>query len=166
MEIEPVVSSSEEQLPQDVVQEETTAPPEPRIIYVFDLKSWYGVLSPLTKLDLIDITPMVSTQFYFDGSIPAYILILTKNKWDALEVELKKRYMLISRRVKEEIEGPMSTIDREKYENSDIFEIVMAQKQAMENSQIETPLETISEDVEPTPEDLLDSFNAVPESDS
>lgn len=158
MEIQPIISTSETENPQDVVKDETPLPAEPRIIYVFDLKSWYGVLSPLTKLDLIDIIPVVSTQFYYDGSLAAYILILTKSKWDLLEVELKKRFMLISRRVKEEIEGPMTSLDREKYENSDIFEIVMAQKQELPSSQTEK-----SEDAELTPEDLLKSFNDIQE---
>ena len=128
---------------------------EPRIIYVFDVKSWYETMSPLTKLDVIDIAPIVSGQFYFDSNLNAYVLVLVKSKWDLLTPELKKRFMFISRRVKEEMEVPMSTLDREKYENSDIFELVMSERQQL-------PSVTEGEEAsDPTVEDLMESINAV-----
>ena len=127
---------------------------EPRIIYVFDIKSWYESMSPLTKLDLLDVSPIVSSQFYYDNSLSAYVLVLVKSKWDTLSTDFKKKFMFISRRLKEEMEGPMSTLDREKYESSDIFELVMAQQAAQQPES----LETISEDAEPTIEELNKSI--------
>lgn len=103
-------------------------PREPTIIFLFDMKNWYEVINPLSKLDLIDIAPLVSSQFYMDFGIKAYVLILTKTKWDELSDFLKKKFMFISRRVKEEMEGPMTTIDREIYEQSDIFTLLMGQQ--------------------------------------
>jgi len=102
---------------------------EATIIFLFDLKNWYEKIQPLSKLDLIDIAPLVSTQFYIDFSIQAYVLILTKGKWDALDPNLKRKFMFISRTIKEYMEGPMNSIQKETYENSDIFEMLMSQQQ-------------------------------------
>jgi len=106
----------------------TEAPREPTIIFLFDMKNWYETISPLSKLDLVDIAPLVSTQFYIDYGIKAYVLILTKSKWESLDPSLKKKFMFVSCRIKCEMEGPMSAIQRESYENSDIFELLMSQQ--------------------------------------
>lgn len=98
---------------------------EPTIIFLFDLKNWFEVITPLSKLDLLDIVPSVATQFYMDFGIKAYVLMLIKSKWDNLPEELKRKFMLISRRIKEEMEGPMQTVERERYENADIFKLLM-----------------------------------------
>lgn len=119
---------------------EPTSVREPTIIFLFDMKNWYEKINSLSKLDLLDIAPIVSTQFYIDFSINAYVLILTKNKWDQLNKDIKRKFMFISRRIKEEMESPMSSVQKEVYENSDIFELLMTQQ--------------------PTPESLvLDSIN-------
>ena len=89
------------------------------------------MLSPLTKLDIIDVAPLVASQFYFDGDIKAYLLVLLKSKWDQLSGEVKHKFMVISRRIKEEMEGPMSTLARERYESTDIFELVMAERKVL-----------------------------------
>lgn len=103
-------------------------PREPTIIFLFDMKNWYEVINPLSKLNLIDIAPLVSSQFYMDFSIKAYVLILTKTKWDELSDFLKQKFMFVSRRLKEEMEGPMTTMQREIYEQSDIFTLLMGQQ--------------------------------------
>lgn len=101
---------------------------EPTIIFIFDMKNWFEIISPVSKLDLIDIIPLVSSQFYIDFSINAYVLILTKIKWDSLNSDVKRKFMFISRRIKSEMEGPMTTLQNEIYENSDIFELLMGPK--------------------------------------
>lgn len=127
----------------------TEAPREPTIIFLFDMKNWYETISPLSKLDLVDIAPLVSTQFYIDYGIKAYVLILTKSKWESLDPGLKKKFMFVSCRIKNEMEGPMSAIQRESYENSDIFELLMSQQAPPaplldKNTDVDT-LETIKE---------------------
>jgi len=103
---------------------------EPTIIFLFDTKNWFESVSPLSKLDLFDIAPVVSSQFYFDFSANAYIMALTKTKWDSLPSDLKKKFMLVSRRLREEMEGAMTTAQREQYENADIFSLLMGAAEA------------------------------------
>lgn len=98
---------------------------EPTIIFLFDMKNWYETISPLSKLDLFDVAPHVSTQFYIDYGIKSYVLILTKSKWDTLPDDSKKKFMIVSRRIKEEMEGPMQSMARERYESTDIFALLM-----------------------------------------
>lgn len=98
---------------------------EPTIVFLFNVKSWFESINPLSKIDLLDIVPFVSTQFYFDHESKAYLLILTKTKWDSLDITLKKKFMFISYRLKAEMEGPLNSIKKEEYENSDIFEYLM-----------------------------------------
>lgn len=126
-----------------------TAPREPTIIFLFDMKNWYETITPLSKLDLFDIAPKVSTQFYMDFGINAYVLILTKSKWDDVPEELRKKFMIISRRVKEEMEGPMQTLARERYEQSDIFELLMGGGNQTSQTSQAPPL-----DLAPIPEDM------------
>ena len=128
----------------DISSDNTKEVREPTIIFLFDMKNWYESISPLSKLDLFDIAPSVSTQFYMDYGIKAYVLILTKSKWDTLPESDKKKFMLISRRVKEEMEGPMQSVARERYESTDIFSLLMG------NSSIEPPIVTEYAIPEPT----------------
>lgn len=94
---------------------------EPTVVFVFELKQWYSKLSAISKLDLLDIVPHVSVQFGFDYKNQAYLMILTRSKWTELPSELKTKFMGISRRIKEEIDGLMTTAEREQYENADFF---------------------------------------------
>lgn len=129
-----------------ITEDTSQQPPqikEPTIIFLFDLKNWTETISPLTKLDIIDIAPLVSTQFYLDSNIKAYILILTKGKWDSLSSDTKRKFMIIARRVKEEMEGPMTTVQRDSYENADIFVMMMAQPAPQPQSSL---LEAIAEE--------------------
>lgn len=103
---------------------------EPTIVFVFELKNWYNTISPLSKLDLMDIVPQVGVQFGYDFQSQAYLLVVTKTKWAALQPELKKRFMMVSRRIKEELDGPLTSAQREQYESSDIFAAFEAQQQA------------------------------------
>jgi hypothetical protein len=121
---------------------------EPTIIFLFDMKNWYETINPLSKVDLLDIVPLVSTHFYIDFGINAYVLILTKSKWDELNKDLKKKFMFISRRIKEEMEGPVTSIQRERYENSDIFELLMSQQPADPVESVNINLDTIIENDE------------------
>lgn len=127
---------------------EVSSAREPTIIFLFDMKNWYETINPLSKLDLLDIAPLVSTQFYIDFGIKAYVLILTKSKWDELNQDLKKKFMFISCRVKSEMEGPMTSVQRETYENSDIFELLMSQQPAAPVESEHINLDTITEDDE------------------
>ncbi len=96
---------------------------EPTVVFVFDLKNWYGNITPLSKIDLLDIVPNVCVQFGFDQQSQSYLLVITKSKWETITSEVKSKFMMISRRIKEEMEGPMTTFQREQYENNDIFNV-------------------------------------------
>lgn len=100
---------------------------DPTIVFIFTMANWTNVISALSKLDLVDIAPTVATQFFVDFSpdVNGYVLILTKSKWSTILPETKKKFMCISRRIKEEMEGPLMTNQRELYDNSDIFELLM-----------------------------------------
>lgn len=122
------------------------APPrEPTIVFVFELKHWYNTITPLSKLDLLDIVPLVGAQFGFDYQSQAYLLVITKTKWSSIPQEIKKKYMMISRRIKEELDGPLTTVQREQYESADIFA-------AFEVSQNQNEkLDTVPEEQEDAP---------------
>ena len=98
-------------------------PSEPTIVFVFELKQWYNSISPISKVDLLDIVPHVSTQFGYDHKHEAYLMVLLKSKWTALSDDIKQKFMLISRRIKEELDGMMSTQQKEEYERTDIFAV-------------------------------------------
>lgn len=142
-------------------QQDAPAQPqrEPTIIFLFDMKNWYETISPLSKLDLFDVAPNVSTQFYMDYGIKAYVLILTKSKWDILPEDLKKKFMIISRRIKEEMEGPMPSLARERYESTDIFKLLMGDTS-------ETPQETQQEDAPQDGEPQIKEYVIPPSSSS
>lgn len=151
--------------PQDKSVEQQ--PREPTIIFLFDMKNWYETITPLSKLDLFDIAPKVSTQFYMDFGINAYVLILTKTKWDGLAEDIKKKFMIISRRIKEEMEGPMQSQVRERYEQSDIFKLLMGDLQPPSSSEEVSPVpenETQPDQVtkaESDPDSLLIDINSI-----
>lgn len=124
------------------------APSDPTIVFVFNMKQWYSNISPISKIDLLDIIPHVSVQFGFDHKAQAYVLIITKSRWAEIPEDVKKKFMFISRRIKEELEGPMTTVERDQYESVDLFtafENAAASQQAAEKAKLETvPEETSS----------------------
>lgn len=101
---------------------------EPTIVFLFHLNNWFDNISVISKLDLIDIVPSLgSSQFYYNESIKAYVLIIVKSVWDTLDDKVKYKFSILSRRIKEEMEGPMSNVLKEKYENTDLFELLMTE---------------------------------------
>lgn len=107
---------------------------EPSLIFIFTLQQWRSQLHPLTKIDIVDIAPLISKSFYYDNQIKSYVFIILKNQWDSLEGPIKRKFMSISRRAKEEIETPMTTEQRENYENSDLFKIYVGNDLEKKNS--------------------------------
>ena len=103
-------------------QQDQNDPPQPTIVFVFELKQWLNQLSSLTKLELMDYIPNICTQFFFDPSIPAYVVTITKSKWDSLSAEAKFKFKTLTRRLREEVEGVMTQAQRDQYEQSDPFE--------------------------------------------
>jgi hypothetical protein len=132
---------------------------DPTIVFIFTMPNWTGVISGLSKLDLVDIAPTVATQFFvdFNPEVNGYVLILTKSKWDTLSPELKRKFMSISRRIKEEMEGPLMTSQRELYDNSDIFELLMGV-----SSPSQTPAPSEQEILQRSPS-FVDSLQPIPE---
>jgi hypothetical protein len=98
------------------------ATPEPVLVFVFDFKQWTTQISNLTKLEFIDYIPTICSQFFFDPSVPAYVLTLAKSKWDTLNTDAKLKFKLITRRLREEVEGTMTQVQRDQYENTDPFD--------------------------------------------
>lgn len=94
----------------------------PTLVYVFDIKQWNEQLNPLTKLEFVDFIPKVCSQFFYDASVPAFILTLTKPKWDELPEDIKIKYKTITRRLREEVEGPMTQQQRDAYDITDPFD--------------------------------------------
>jgi hypothetical protein len=104
---------------------------EPTIVFLFHLNNWFDNISVISKLDLIDIVPSLgSSQFYYNENIRAYVLIIVKSVWETLEDKVKYKFSILSRRIKEEMEGPMSNVLKEKYENTDLFELLMTEAAA------------------------------------
>lgn len=102
---------------------QTPAPSNvPTLVYVFDIKQWNEQLNPLTKLEFVDFIPKICSQFFYDASVPAFILTLTKPKWDGLTDDIKIKYKSITRRLREEVEGPMTQQQRDAYDASDPFD--------------------------------------------
>lgn len=130
---------------------------EPTIVFVFELKHWYTNISAISKIDLLDIVPHVSVQFGFDYQTQAFLMVITKAKWESITVDVKKKFMMISRRIKEEMDGIMNTAQREAYENTDPFAAFAAKQaasseaeQTIENEVLSTipESEEIAEDLE------------------
>ena len=128
-------------------QTDQTEPPQPTIIFVFELKQWLNQLSSLTKLELIDYSPNICTQFFFDPSIPAYVVTITKSKWDSLTAEAKFKFKTLTRRLREEVEGVMTQSQRDQYEQSDPFEAFakkreeeLAAQKAQAQAQLQAPV--------------------------
>ena len=139
---------------------------EPTIVFLFELKKWYENINPLTKIELIDIAPVIGTQLFFDFQANGYVLVITKTKWTGTSQEAKRRFMTISRRLKEEIEGPMVTIDRDIFEASDLFEIFDTQKkQQQETATIDTAtvIDTTESTLEEATSILIDDTTSASE---
>ena len=122
-----------------VVDSSSVKDEEPTIVFVFELKKWYESINPLTKVELIDIAPIIGFQFFFDPKANGYVLVVTKTKWDSSTHEARRRFMTISRRIKEEIEGAMLTTQRDLYESSDLFDL-FAQQKASETTEATDPI--------------------------
>jgi hypothetical protein len=135
---------------------------DPTIVFIFTMSNWTSVISGLSKLDLVDIAPTVATQFFvdFNPEVNGYVLILTKSKWDTLSPELKRKFMSISRRIKEEMEGPLMTSQRELYDNSDIFELLMGVPAPQQTPTELPPSETEMMQRSPS---FTDSLEPIPE---
>ena len=114
---------------------------EPTIVFVFSRDHWQNNITALSKLDLFDIATQVGVQFGYDFQSQAFMLVVTKSKWSSLTSELKQKFMMISRRLKEEMEGPMNSAQRDKYETTDLFAVFDKLPAPSEAS-----LETIAED--------------------
>lgn len=99
------------------------APPEPVVAFMFEL-SRFQHMSPLTKLDILDVVPWAASHFYYDSRAGAYALVIFKSHWDGLSTDRKRTFMLVARRIREETEGILTTHQRSRYENADLFEIV------------------------------------------
>jgi hypothetical protein len=101
---------------------QSTANPEPVLVFVFEVKQWTNQVSSLTKLEFIDYIPTVCSQFFFDPQVPGYVLTLGKSKWDTLSPEQKFKFKTLTRRLREEVEGVMTQAQREQFESVDPFE--------------------------------------------
>jgi hypothetical protein len=65
----------------------------------------------------------MGVQFGYDLQSQAFMVVVVKSKWAEVPQAAKQKFMMISRRLKEEMEGPMSTTQREKYETTDLFAV-------------------------------------------
>lgn len=111
---------------------------EPTIVFVFSHDHWHNNINALSKLDLFDVATQVGVQFGYDFQSQAFMLVVTKSKWSSLSPEIKQKFMMISRRLKEEMEGPMNSTQREKYETTDLFVVFENIKPAPADASLET----------------------------
>jgi hypothetical protein len=96
---------------------------EPTIVFVVSKAQWLSVLHPVTKLDLLDWIAVAGGHFFYDASNESYVLIEKISHWQKLEDEVKKRFQLISRRVREEMDGPFPYEIKEKLDHTDPFDV-------------------------------------------
>ena len=111
---------------------------EPTIVFLFDIRQWNQQLTPLTKLELIDMIPSVCSQFFFDASLPAYVLTVTKSKWDGFNPDLLVKFKTLTRRIREEVEGYMTQAQRDALESADPFEMFKKKEATEEASPVTT----------------------------
>lgn len=97
-----------------------TIPPEPTLIFFFDNISWNSKLNYITKLELLDFVPYVSSSFYYDEKLKSFVLLITKSKWDTLSSVIKTKFTHTSLRIKREIDG---LYINNMEETADLFEI-------------------------------------------
>ena len=120
---------------------------EPTLVFIFDLKQWTTQISALTKLEFVDYIPNICTQFFVDKSIPAYVLTLTKTQWNTFTPETKLKFKTITRRLREEIEGAMTQVQRDAYESSDPFEVFAQKRKEEEEAQAAQALAQIQSQI-------------------
>lgn len=112
------------------VNKMTTVDPQeqpPTIAYVFSVGQWLNVLHPVTKLELTDVVPAVNASFFYDASAEVYVLSIQKPRWESVPDETKRRFKVLTRRVREEIEGLMTDAQRLECETKDPFASVAAE---------------------------------------
>lgn len=120
----------------------------PTLVYVFDIKQWNEQLNPLTKLEFVDFIPKVCSQFFYDASVPAFILTLAKPKWDGLTDDIKIKYKSITRRLREEVEGPMTQQQRDAYDASDPFDAFKKRDETAATSQEATTASDVTNETD------------------
>ena len=98
-----------------------SAADEPTIAFVLNTQQWLSVLHPLTKLELLDWTMVVGANFFYDVENKAYVLLLKSSVWEGVSDPMKARFRVLSRRVREEMDGPFTDAQRTELDNLDPF---------------------------------------------
>lgn len=122
----------------------------PTLVFIYDIGNWSNKISSLSKVDLLDIVPHIATSFYYDLRISAFIVIISKDKWNEISQTRKTKLMTIVRRLKEEIDGTMTTTEREEFENTDLFLQYMERlaNKLRAEAESEMTLKTIDEEID------------------
>lgn len=96
---------------------------EPTIAFVITTQQWISVVHPVTKLELLDWIATAQTNFFYDIENNAFVLLLKQTLWNNLESPVKYRFKLISRRLREEMDGPFNEDQRRQLEAKDPFDV-------------------------------------------
>lgn len=96
---------------------------EPTIAFVLSNQQWLSVIHPVTKLELLDWVAHVKTNFFYDLENSAYVLLLKQSLWKTIDAPLQARFKFISRRIREEMDGPFTDEQRQQFESVDPFDV-------------------------------------------
>lgn len=113
---------------------------EPTIVFLLHANQWFNIISPITKLELLDWSLHAGCNFFLENN--AYVLAVKISLWNTLDDELKRRFKIISRRVREELDGPFTDEMRNQLEEADPFEVFNKKEEKMES----IPEDVINED--------------------
>lgn len=123
---------------------------EPTIVFLLHANQWLNVIHPVTKLEFLDWGIRAGCTFFLENN--AYVLAVKQSLWETLSDDLKAKFRLISRRVREELDGPFTDEARQSLEVTDPFDVFKTitpvdsdTASAMETIPEEDAMETIPE---------------------
>ena len=97
---------------------------EPSLVLVFPAHQWQNIVHPITRLELMDWAIQHACIFFLDTQSHAYVTVVKVALWKTLDEDAKTRFKIISRRIREEIDGPFTDEQRRLFE-ADPFEEVL-----------------------------------------
>lgn len=100
---------------------------EPTIAFLLNTQQWLSTIHPVTKLELLDWVSVSRANFFFDAENSTFVLLLKQSAWELLDDSSKDRFKLVSRRVREEMDGPFTDDQRKHFETVDPFDVFKKQ---------------------------------------
>ena len=117
------------------VIEELQEQNEPTIMYMFYKSDWLHTISPVSKLELMDWVATVDAIMYYTPETQSYNIVLKASSWEPLDTDRKVAFQHISRRIREELEGPFTFTVRTALDTMDPFDAFFNTEQPSESEQ-------------------------------